>query len=127
MVAWQFFNPPAVRPVLADALQGNSQAGERDFKAWVRAYDKDDAARFSLAVMQLAKALEHITQALYRYGFRSDRDFGFFSPLFQNPQTIKYSDLNKLFQDFNNDLEEIRQTLRPIHNTDWKVPIALQW
>lgn len=134
MVAWQFFNPPppAVRPVLTDALQGNLQAGERDFKAWVRAYDKDDAARFSLAVIQLAKALEHITQAFYRYGFRPDRDFGFFSPLFQtpvptnpNPQTIKYSDLNKLFQDFNNDLEEIRKTLRPIQNTDWKVPIAL--
>lgn len=118
--------PPAIEKYLQT---GQLAAGEAAMLAQLQKHPQDDQARFSLGVVQLAKAVERVMQSLYRYGVRSNALTGFLpilrlpTPNNPNPQVITYENTRQILQGFIDDLGKVEATLAPMQDKNVKLPL----
>ncbi len=117
--------PPAIEPYL---IVGKVAEGEAAMAAQLQKNPRDDQARFSLGVTQLMSGVEHLSQALYRYGLRQTSVTQFFPvrlPILENPQpeTIRYGDTRQVLQTLLDDLAKVEATLAPIQDPTVKLPL----
>ena len=117
-------------PGIEKYLQAGQLAdGEAAMSAQLQKNPKDDVARFSLGVVQLAAGVERVTQSLYRYGVQSNALTGFLPilrlpvPANPNPEPIKYEDTRQILQTFIDDLAKVEATLEPIQDKNVKLPL----
>lgn len=119
--------PPTIEPFLT---AGKLAEGEQQFRDWLRNNPKDDTTRFGLGTLQVLRSVETLGQSLYRYGLVRNQFAGLF-PIFipvpenPNPQTLKYSDLNQIFQTLNTNMGQIRDSLAPIVDKSIKLRLRL--
>lgn len=90
---------------------------------------KDHPARLGLALTQLLSGVEHVTQSLYNFGFRSRIGIPFIMdfrlPIGDNPaaQEVTYEQLRGILQRAIDDLKRIDDTLAKLDDRDVKLPI----
>jgi len=88
---------------------------------------RNDHARFALSVVRLARGLERLGQALYRYHPR--RQVNFFMnlrlplPENPNPEEISYEKFRAMFEQFGRDLTAVEATLAAIRDPSVKLPL----
>lgn len=118
--------PSAIEKFL---MEGKLAEGETAMLALLQKNPKDDQARFSLAVTQLAMGVERVMQSLYRYGVRSNALTGIIpilrlpTPANPKPETIKYEDTRRVLQTFIDDLGKVEATLAPMQDNNVKLPL----
>ncbi|VAX38656.1 hypothetical protein MNBD_PLANCTO02-323 [hydrothermal vent metagenome] len=131
--------PPLVEKYLHN---GQLKKGEQELLAHLKKHPQDDEARFGLGVLQFFRSIEGVTQSLHRYGFMSDlnnfyrftsqestpKDLGIFAdwPQFtKSPQTIAYSDMRKILEQFIIDVKKAEQTLAQVKDKNVKLRLRL--
>jgi len=111
-------------------LDGHLAPGEKALQTHLKAHTGDDQARFGLGLLQSLRALEHLMQDLFRFGFRDLSTSGARLPIVQlpvpvnpNPQRLSYVQARKIVQNLVDDLSQAEVTLSGISDPDVKLPI----
>jgi hypothetical protein len=123
----------AARTLAASHLEaGTLAAGDAALAAVIAADPKNDDARLGLGVIRFVRAVEHLSQGLYRYGLRPPPN-AFMLPVVRlpvpenpNPEPVTYDDFRKLILDFVADLAAADAALAPIESSDVKLPLDLR-
>ncbi len=109
-------------------ISGKLAEGDRALTAYLGRGVNNDEARFGLGMLQFIRAIEHLSQDLYKYGI-SDSRLGL-PPLRAldvkenpNPQTLTYEKLRYIVQAFYDGLNNANETMAPIKDPDIKLPI----
>lgn len=111
---------------------GKLAEGEKVFSDYLKNNSQDDKARFGLGVIQFMSSTERLMQSLYRYGMIQNPLGGgpipFVSlPIPKNPkpQILTYDGLQKVFQNWLDDLATVRATLAPIKDQNVKLALRI--
>lgn len=111
---------------------GSIAEGEKALAAIVAKRPDDAEAIAGLGLIRLAKATEHFSQALYRYGFQPPHDPVVAVPLLTmpvppnpTPEVIRYEDARAILQTLVDDLDAVDRTLQPLGDRPVKLPIAM--
>jgi len=111
---------------------GTIAEGEKALAAVVAKSPDDAEAIAGLALIRLAKATEHFSQSLYRFGFRPPDDPAVSVPLLTmpvppnpNPDVIRYEDARAILQALVDDLDTVDRTLQPLGDRPVKLPMAM--
>ena len=113
-------------------LAGELAQGETALKARLKEYPKDDEARFGLGGLQFLRAVERLTQSLYRFGLRSPTEglpqlqLPFLRlPVPPNPvpMPLTYSQAREVVQKFIDDLAQAEATLAEVRDEQVKLAI----
>jgi uncharacterized protein (TIGR03000 family) len=127
----------AVRVIVTDAprlaetylLSGQLAEGEAALTARLKAFPKDDRARFGLGAVQFVHGVERLGQALYRYGVRSENANVpiLRLPVPKNPAPAPIDDaaFRRLLGDFYRDLSTAEATLAGVIDDAVKLPLRL--
>jgi hypothetical protein len=122
----------AIAPLADPYLtSGRLVEGEKALSDYLKTAPKDDKTRFGLGVVQFMRGTERLMQSLYRYGIIQTPLSGSIPfvrlPIPKNPkpQTITYEALQQVFQDWLNDLANVRSTLKPIKDQNLKLTLRL--
>lgn len=117
---------PLVEPYL---IAGNLAEGEKQVRARLKEQPQDDEARFSLGVVQFLRAVERLSQNLYRYGLR-DVGQGLPIPILRlpiptnpEPDKLSYAAMRQIAQTLIDDLAATSATLDAIRAVDIKLPL----
>lgn len=121
-------DPPRVESFL---IAGRLADGERELAAHLQAHPADDQARFGLGVLQFLQAVEHLGQALHRYGALSSRTSARLRvpflrlPVPENPDPdqIRDADFRRMLQALVDDLARAERTLTAIQDRTVKLPL----
>jgi hypothetical protein len=111
---------------------GTLSAGESALEAVLKQNPRDDEARFGLGTLQFIRAVEGLSQALYRHGFL--HSVGRFAPVAfpgsnipipnnPKPQSLNYDQARKIVQDFVSGLAKADATLAKIESDRVKLPL----
>ncbi|MDT3380968.1 hypothetical protein RNI52_26815 [Labrys neptuniae] len=108
-----------------------SEADEQMLALATKASGNADA-RLGLGMVRTARALEHLSQALYKYGFATEmpamRLIGLSGTVFStnpDPQPITYRDFRDILATFLADLEKADQTLAEVGDSPAKLTVDL--
>jgi hypothetical protein len=116
---------PLVEKYLID---GKLAEGETTLKKVLADHPDDDRTRYGLGSLQMVRAVERLSQSLYRYGFGTQyRDMiGTAVPgVFHNPkpEAIGYIEMQGMVATFVEDLGRAEATLAGVKSTDVKLPL----
>lgn len=111
---------------------GTIAEGEKTL-ADVLAEKPDDAEAIAgLGMIRLAKAVEHFSRSLHRFGFRVPEDLMMMVPLLTmpvppnpTPDVIGYQDTRAILQTLIDDLAAVDRTLEPLGDRFVKLPVAM--
>jgi hypothetical protein len=105
-------NKIAVEHLYAGTLAG----GDTELAAILAADPKNDDARIGLGTIRFVRAIENLSQGLYRYGLKTPRSF--LIPILRlpvpenpNPEPISFDDFQALVAGFSRDLATAEETL----------------
>jgi hypothetical protein len=119
-------DPPLVEKYLHS---GELARGEQALTVALDNNPQDDQIRFGLGVLQFTRAVERLGQALHQYGASSDRTRVPFLripvPKNDNPHTISYETLGRVFDVFIADLDRAERTLAGVKDEKVKLPLRL--
>ncbi|HEY9793263.1 MAG TPA: hypothetical protein V6D22_22875 [Candidatus Obscuribacterales bacterium] len=123
--------PPAPPLVEQYLLDGKMQAGQDALVAQLTRNPKDDQARFGLGMLQFLRAVQHLTQDLYRYGVGEGTAAGkvrlpFLRLQFgynKQPARLTYNDARKMAQNLVTELNDAEATLAKITDPDVTLPL----
>jgi hypothetical protein len=124
----------AAAPPSADTFlySGRLADGEKKLAAQLERFPNDDSVRFGLGSLQFVRAVEHLSQSLYRYGLGRTPFMNSMPmilrlpvPANPNPEAIDYPAQCRIFQTFLEDLAKVEATLSKVSDGDFKVPIDL--
>ncbi|WP_245196538.1 hypothetical protein [Labrys sp. LIt4] len=108
-----------------------SEADEQMLALATKASGNADA-RLGLGMVRTARALEHLSQALYKYGFASEipamRLLGLSGTVFStnpDPQPVTYQDFRGILTTFAADLDKADQTLAEVGDIEAKLTVDL--
>lgn len=107
---------------------GRLARGEQALEAALASTRDDDQLRFGLAVLQLVKGVERLSQGLYQYGcVPNSHEIFLRIPIPQNPDPspITYADWRRLLDAFRNDLQTVESTLAVIKSKDVTLRLRL--
>jgi len=107
----------AANKIAVDHLYaGTLAAGDTELAAILAADPKNDDARIGLGTIRFVRAIETLSQGLYRYGLKTPRSF--LIPILRlpvpenpNPEPISFSDFQALVAGFSRDLASAEETL----------------
>jgi hypothetical protein len=107
----------AANKIAVDHLYaGTLAAGDTELAAILAADPKNDDARIGLGTIRFVRAIETLSQGLYRYGLKTPRSF--LIPILRlpvpenpNPEPISFSDFQALVAGFSGDLALAEETL----------------
>jgi hypothetical protein len=122
---------PAADPPLVEKYlhSGELARGEAVLTLALENHPKDDQVRFGLGVLQFARAVERLGQALHQYGARAENTGTPFLripvPKNDNPQTVSYEALGRVFDVFLADLDRAERTLAGVTDETVKLPLRL--
>lgn len=95
---------------------GTLAAGDTELAAILAADPKNDDARIGLGTIRFVRAIETLSQGLYRYGLKTPRSF--LIPILRlpvpenpNPEPITFADFQALVAGFSRDLASAEETL----------------
>src|SRR5262245_37084086 len=128
--------PPARSAPLAEKylLEGKHAEGEKALTKHLADKPDDDEARMGLAAIQLARAVEGVTKALYRHGLRSPEllqlmglEMALPHKLVPNPKPEKltHPGLRKIVQAWVDDLGKVEATLAKVKSDTVKLPVPI--
>ncbi len=110
-------------------ISGKLSDGERALSSYLARGTKDDQARFGLGMLQFIRAIERLSQDLYKYGIRDASQVGF-GPLSQmsikqnpNPEMVTYEKMRGIAQTLYDGLYKANETMAPITDTEVKLPM----
>lgn len=116
-------------------LRGECESAAHALRQRLSDRPEDDNARLGLSIVQLCRATERVSQALYQHGFYTNRRavgmLGFIGispplpklPVNPDPVPIGYDDFRKMMEQALADLREVIATLDPIHAPDVKLSL----
>lgn len=120
---------PNVQKFLMD---GRLEEGSKALAEHLEAHPDDDHSRFGLGVIQFLQAYEHVGQAFYRYGLRTERAFARPAPqvrdlLPQNPEPekIDYRAARKIVQTFVDDMNRAESSLAIVKDANVKLSVKM--
>lgn len=107
----------AANKIAVDHLYaGTLAAGDTELAAILAADPKNDDARIGLGTIRFVRAIENLSQGLYRYGLKTPRSF--LIPILRlpvpenpNPEPITFADFQALVAGFSRDLALAEETL----------------
>lgn len=118
---------PFVEQFLVD---GNLAAGENALADKLKMHPKSDQLRVELGFLRFLRAVEHLSQDLYRFGLRDRVTDGLTGPIGQlpiprnpNPETLTYTDARKIAAAFSQNLAQTEATLAPVSDSKVKLPL----
>jgi hypothetical protein len=118
--------PPLVEKYLHS---GELASGEQALLVAIERNPRDDQARFGLGVLQFVRAVERFGQSLHEYGARSDATRVPFLrlpvPPNDNPSSISYRALGRVFDVLIADLDRAERTLAGVTDEKVKLPLRL--
>jgi hypothetical protein len=118
--------PPLVERFLHE---GRFAVGETDLLLALDAHPADDEIRFGLGMIQFARAVENLGQALYEYGAVSEKATQPFLrlpvPKNEKPSAITYKALGRVLDAFAADLGRAEATLAGIKDDQVKLRLRL--
>lgn len=112
-------------------INARFQEGEAALLTKLSENPNDDNTRFGLGVVQLMGGMERLMQSLYRYGLQQNAVTQFFPilslpvPVNPKPQPVTYEDTRNILQDLLNDLTKVKDTLEPIEDNKFKLPLRI--
>lgn len=110
---------------------GELSAAQDALEAQLSHSPHDDQARMALGTVQFLRAIEHMSQSMYRYGLRSPGRgalipfFRFPIPENPKPEPITYEKLRDVFAEMISDLASAERTLAEIHDANIKLPLSI--
>lgn len=114
-------------------IEGKLTEGEEALLAELTKDPENDEARFSLGAIQFLRGVEHLMQAMHRYGLRGENPWwlpflglpGFELPIPSDPKpdTFSYADARQILQDFIDQLQTTEATLAEVKDPDVKLPL----
>lgn len=110
-------------------VAGKIADAEKAMQKRIDADPKDDQARFGQAFSHLLGGVEHITQSLYKYGFKSRIGIpliiNYRLPVGDNPEPeeVTYEKLREIVQRSLDDLNRVDDTLARLEGRDVKLPV----
>ena len=109
-------------------IEGKLAEGETALKKVLADHPDDDRTRYGLGTLQMIRAVERLTQSLYRYGFGSQYRTlapGAIADVFNNPkpEAIGYIEMQGMVATFVEDLGRAEATLAGVKSTDVKLPL----
>src|SRR4051794_17033267 len=125
-------NASAAQVLTVSHLEAGTLAeGESALAALVAEDPTNTDAQFGLGVIRFFQAIEHLSQALYRYGLQSPQSFmvpvlRLPVPVNPNPQSITYDDFRQLLQAYVTDLALAQDTLAAIGSSDVELVLDLK-
>src|SRR5258708_4661381 len=109
---------------------GTLSAGETELSALIDKDPANDEARLGLGTLRFVRAVEHLSQGLYRYGLKPPTSF--LIPVVRlpvpenpDPQPITFQDFRGLLQTFVSDLGSAEATLALVKSDNVKVVLDL--
>jgi hypothetical protein len=113
-------------------ITGKLADGETALITHLEQHSSDDQARFGLGVLQFMRAIERLSQDLYRYGLRDSSTHGIAGPLLRlpvphnpEPEILTYWDGRTILDTFSKNILNAEATLALI--TDPKVKLPLRF
>ncbi len=124
---------PTERPTLERLLvEGRLSDAEAEQSAILAERPADDNARFGLGLVRFLRAVEGLSQRLYRFGLRPRRAQSLGIPLLRlpipaniDPEPIHYDDTRRMLEAWVEDLAKAEQTLEPIRDPELKLSLPL--
>ncbi|MDR6289524.1 MULTISPECIES: hypothetical protein [Inquilinus] len=111
---------------------GTIAEGDKALTAILAKKPDDAEAIAGLGMIRLARAVEHFSQSLYRFGFQTPQELGMEVPLLAmpvplnpKPEEIHYEDARAILQTLVDDLALVDQTLEPLGDRPVKFPVAM--
>jgi hypothetical protein len=108
---------------------GSLARGEQELLVALERNPRDDQARFGLGVLQFVRAIERFGQSLHEYGARAENtNIPFLRipvPPNDNPATISYRALGRMFDVLIADLDRAERTLAAVTDENVKLPLRL--
>jgi hypothetical protein len=123
---------PAARPPLVEKylVEGRLADGEKAAREALQKNLKDDEVRFGLGAVQFLQGIEHLGQALYRYGRLQDNIIVGVIPFLRipvppnpKPEPVRYDDVRDAFRTLVDDLTRAEATLAKVEADDVKLPL----
>lgn len=109
---------------------GKLADGEAALSTQLKTHPRDDQLRYGLGVLQFLRAVERLSQDLYRYGPRGKITQEFHIPILRvqvaenpHPETLTYLKARKVVQTFVDKLGQAEATLASIDSADVKLPL----
>ncbi len=120
--------PPLVEKYLEE---GKLKDGETVLLAELKAHPHNDQLRFSLGSLQFLRAVENLSQALYRYGFGNGTLRSFHQgslpalplAISPDPENLSYEKARDIARAFLQDLEKAEASLAAITAADVELPL----
>lgn len=114
---------------------GQLADAEQDFEALLKTNDRNDDARFALAVTRLFRAVERASQSVNKFGLRPGEAFGVLNMLgapiptvaapVRPPQPISYADFRGIVETFLADIEGVDKTLAGIRDDNVRLRLKI--
>jgi hypothetical protein len=109
---------------------GTLAAGDTELAAMLAADPSNDDARMGLGTIRFVRAVENLSQGLYRYGLEPPNSFlvpiiRLPVPVNPDPQPISYEDFRGLLQGFVTDLAAAEKTLDGVGDSGVKLRLDL--
>jgi hypothetical protein len=128
---WPAAADEAAAKLAASHLEaGTLSAGEAELSALLDKDPGNDEARLGLGTIRFIRAVEHLSQGLYRYGLQPPKSF--LIPVVRlpvpenpNPQPITFQDFRGLLQAFVSDLGSAEATLALVKSDKVKLVLDL--
>jgi hypothetical protein len=114
-------------------IEGKLAEGEKALTEILTVTSNDAEARFGLGAIQFLRAVERLCQSFHRYGLRhgvAGNGLPFVRlpiPPNNHPQPISYTDLEAIFQSWNDDLGRAEATLARIGENEKDVKLPLHF
>jgi uncharacterized protein (TIGR03000 family) len=115
-------------------VAGRLADAETDLATRLRENSRDDETRASLGVVQVIRAVERLSQAMYRHGFGTPdlnvsgveaKNFRLLVPRNPKPMPLNYLQAREILKEFVGDLEKADATLAEISDKEIKLPLHL--